>query len=55
MRKFSIIALKETRVSDDKADRSSLWQLPNYTIIHQIRNKGQEGGGIGLYIHNSLN
>ena len=40
--------------SDDKADKNSLWQLPNYTAIHQIRNSSQKGGSIVLYIHNSL-
>ena len=34
---------------------NSIWQLPNYTAIHQIRNSGQKGGGIALYVHNSLN
>ena len=48
-------ALTETWCSDDKADRNSLWQLPNYTLIHQIRKSSQKGGGIALYVHNSLN
>ena len=52
---FSIIALTETWCSDDKADKNSLWQLPNYTVIHQIRNSGQKGGGIAIYVHNNLN
>ena len=52
---FSIIALTEARCSDNKADENSLWQLPDYTTIHQIRNSGQKGGGITLYVHNSLN
>ena len=30
-------------------------QLQNYTPIHQIRNNGQRGGGVVLYVHNSLN
>ena len=34
---------------------NSIWQLPNYTAIHQIRNSGQKGGGIALYVHNTLN
>ena len=52
---FSIMALTGSWCSDDKADKNSLWQLPNYTAIHQIRNSGQKGGGIALYVHNSLN
>ena len=40
---FSIIGLTGTWCSDDKADKNSLWQLPNYTAIHQIRNSDQKG------------
>ena len=40
---FSIMALTGTWCSDDKADKNSLWQLPNYTAIQQIRNTGQKG------------
>ena len=36
-------------------DKNSLWQLPNCTGIHQIRNSGQKERGIALYVHNSLN
>ena len=35
---FSVIALTETWCNDDETDKNSLWQLPNYTAIHQIRN-----------------
>ena len=54
-RNFSVVAFTETWCSDDKVDKKSLWQLPNYTAIHQIRNNSQNGGGIALYVHNSLN
>ena len=52
---FSIIALTETCCSDDKTGKNSIWQLPYYTPIHQIRNSDQKGGAIALYVHNSLN
>ena len=39
---FSIITFTKTWSSDDKADKNSLWQLPNYTAIHQIRNSAQK-------------
>ena len=52
---FSVITLTETWCNDDETDKNSLWQLPNYTAIHQIRNSSQKGGGIALYVHNSLN
>ena len=45
---FSIIALTETLCSDDKGHKSSLWQLSNYTAIHQVRISGQKRGDIAL-------
>ena len=53
-RDFSVVALTDTWCNDDKAAQSSLLQLPRYTPIHQIRNNGQRGGGVVLYVHNSL-
>ena len=38
----------------NKAAKNSLLQLPNETPIHQIRNNGQKGGGVTLFVHNSL-
>ena len=40
--------------NDDKAAQNSSLQSPNYTPIHQIRNNGQRGGGVAIYVHNSL-
>ena len=54
-RDFSIVALTETWCNDEKAAENSILQLPNYTLIHQIRNDGQRGGGVVLYVHSSLN
>ena len=54
-RDFNVVALTETWCNYDKAAQNSLLQLPNYTPIHQIRNNGQRGGGMVLYVHNSLN
>ena len=54
-RDFIVVALTETWCNDEKATQNSLLQLPNYTPIHQIRNNGQRGGGVVLYVHNSLN
>ena len=49
------MALTETWCNDEKATQNSLLELPNYTAIHQIGNNGQGGGGVVLYVHNSLN
>ena len=38
----------------NKAAKNSLLQLPNQTPIHQIRNNGQKGGSVTLFVHNSL-
>ena len=51
---FNIIGLTRTWCSDDKADKNLLCQLPNYAAIHQIRNSGQKGGSIALYVDDSL-
>ena len=33
----------------------TVWQILNYTPIHQIRQTGQKGGGIALFVHNNFN
>ena len=52
--KFSIIAFTETWCNDDRADKNYVWQISNYTPIHQIRQTGQKGGGIALFVHNNF-
>ena len=52
--KFSIIALTETWRNNDSADKNSAWQISNCTPIHQIRQTGQKGRGIGLFVHNNF-
>ena len=52
--KFSIIALTETWCNDDRADKNSAWQISNHTSILQIRQTGQKGGGIPLFVHNNF-
>ena len=48
---FSVIWFSETWL--DKLD-SFTYDLPNYTSIHQKRSD-RKGGGVSIYIHNSLN
>ena len=50
---FSIISLTETWCLDDPRNES-LFKLNNYTSIHQTRNGERNGGGICIFIHNSL-
>ena len=52
-----VLCLTETWF-DDRNSESSLDQLPQYTAIHQHRSpshKSGRGGGISMYIHDSLN
>ena len=54
---FKILCLTETWL-DDRNSESSLYQLPQYTAIHQNKSpshKSGRGGGISMYIHESLN
>ena len=54
---FKVLCLTETWF-DDKNSESSIYQLPQYTAIHQYRSPSHEsgrGGGISMYTHDSLN
>ena len=54
---FKVLCLTETWF-EYRNSESSLYQLPQYTAIHQNRSpshKSGRGGGISMYIHDSLN
>ena len=54
---FRVLCLTETWF-DDRNSENLLYQLPQYTAIHQHRSpahKSGRGGGISMYIHDSLN
>ena len=54
---FKVLCLTETRFYDRNRE-SSLYQLPQYTAIHQHRNpyhKSGRGSGISMYTHDSMN
>ena len=51
---FSIICFSETWLDDSFSLSQSLYELPKYKCIHQVRSYGK-GGGVSIYIHNSLN
>ena len=48
---FHIIAVAEAKL-DAKLDASSIVQLDNYELLHRDCNKN--GGGVALFIHNSI-
>ena len=50
---FKIIVLTETWCRDT-ATKDSIYQIPNYTVIHKIR-KETPGGGLCMFIRNDLN
>ena len=51
---FKIICLTETWSVKNETEKNSNLQLPNYTVIHQPRDTGHAGGGVCMFIHNSL-
>ena len=51
---FDIIAISETWCNGDNISINSLYQIPNYTPIHQIRKTGNKGGGLVLYMHKTI-
>ena len=50
---FKIIVLTETWCGDT-ATKNSIYQIPNYTVIHKTR-KEKQGGGLCIFIRNDLN
>ena len=51
---FQIICLSETWCQDKNVGNDSYFQIPNYNVVHQIRDLGKEGGGLCMFIKNSL-
>ena len=51
---FDIIAISETWCNDDNINLNSLYRIPNYTAIHQIRKTGNKGGGLVLHMHKTI-
>ena len=54
---FKVLCLTETRF-DDRTSKSSLYQLSQYTAIHQHRSHSHvsgRGSGISMFIQDSLN
>ena len=51
---FKVICLTETWSNDPQVKNNSHFQLPNYSVIHQIRASKSTGGGVCIFVHNSL-
>ncbi|XP_065645407.1 uncharacterized protein LOC136075893 [Hydra vulgaris] len=52
--KFQIICLTKTWCRNKEIENNSNFQLNNYKDIHQIRGSEKIGGGVCIFIHNSL-
>ena len=52
---FKIIVLTETWNKDQNIMNNSLFRLQNYKIVHQDRKGKKQGGGVCIFVHNSLN
>ena len=51
---FKVICVTETWCKDKNISTNSNFQIPNYTVNHQLRATAQAGGGTCMFIHNSL-
>ena len=52
---FKVIILSESWLKDENVNQNSLYQIPSYISIHQIRKGSSKGGGVSIYIHKTLN
>jgi len=53
---FKLICFTETWSKKEEFQKNLNFTLPNYTSVHQARdNEKHAGGGVCIYIHNSLN
>ena len=52
---FRLFVSQKHGGSDHEVSNNSLYQLKNYELIHQERNTGLKGGGVCIYVHNSVN
>ena len=51
---FKVICLTETWCEDERFEKTSIYQLNDYTAIHQERKNKRKGGGVCCFIHNSI-
>ena len=51
---FDVRAISEPLWNNDSINANSLYQIPNYITIHQIRKTGNKGGGLALYTHKTI-
>jgi len=52
---FKIICVTETWYKENGIETNSNFQIPGYRLIHQARAGIQTGGGVCMFLHNSIN
>ena len=52
---FLFICLTETWCKNESLDKNLNFTLPNYNIVHQKRSSKRKGGGVCIFIHDSIN
>ena len=50
---FKVICISETWCSSEN-NNSDLFKLPNYNSIHQTRSSRKTGGGLAVFVHDTL-
>ena len=50
---FKVIILTETWALDNQVSSNSIFRIPNYASIHQVREK-RNVGGVSIFVHESL-
>ena len=51
---FDVIAISETWCNDDSINVNSLYQIPDYSLPHQIKKIGNKGGRLALNIQKTI-
>jgi hypothetical protein len=51
---FKIICLTETWCREENILKDSNYQLPNYSVIYQMRSENKGGGGVCIFLHDSI-
>ena len=51
---FDVIAISETWCNDDSINVNSIYQIPDYSLTHQIRKIGNKGGRLALNIQKTI-
>ena len=51
---YNVIRFSETWLDETTSSNKSLYELPNYTSIHQVRKQRRGWGRVSVYIYQSV-